>query len=490
MTLRHQSLIPASSATKFRLALLSTALVDALGGPFEFHARFSMPFCAHMLPNANFSLPAGVWTDDTSMALCLARSIATCDGEASEKEVAKDKDKAGGKEEGNGKTGKGGMDAADQLDAYYRWWQDGELSATGDCFDIGNTIQRAMSLYHGALRAAGGSSSRVRSVLSSSLSSSPSKATAEKEKRRAAAHTALQYIRKDLKGAVFGGNGSLMRVLPIGLAYWRRPEAEVGELARESSATTHPNVVCGEACAVWSRCVARVVGSAAAAHVARTEGKEEERMTKLDVLHHFAAFAYMTDPLRKALAADVPLPDSALGDPAVMEAHYAVHHPILRLVLQQQSPSSSTSPPPNSAPDSAVASTDSDSALESHILSLLPPASALPSSGYVVHTLVAALYAFLATRSFEEGALLTAHMGNDADTVGAVFGGLAGVWYACEEGGASTGTSAGKEGTGKEGEEDAFWSPRVREWRDALVRRDIVEEVAEELVAFAEMEGA
>ncbi|KAJ6479477.1 ADP-ribosylation/Crystallin J1 [Mycena vitilis] len=472
MTLRHQSLFPASPATKIRLALLSAALVDALGGPFEFHARFSMPFCARMLPNANFSLPAGVWTDDTSMALCLARSIATCEGEVSEKDA--DKDKAGGKEEGKGKTAKGGMDAADQLDAYYRWWQDGELSATGDCFDIGNTIRRAMSLYHGALRAAGGSSSRVRSVLSSSAS----KATAEKEKRRAAAHTALQYIHKDLKGAVFGGNGSLMRVLPIGLAYWRRLEAEVGELARESSATTHPNVVCGEACAVWSRCVARVVGSAAAAHVARTEGKEEERMTKLDVLHHFAAFPYTTDPLRKALAADVPLPDSALGDPAAMEAHYAVHHPILRLVLQKQSPSSSTSPPPNSAPDSAVASADSDSALESHILSLLPPASALPSSGYVVHTLVAALYAFLATRSFEEGALLTAHMGNDADTVGAVFGGLAGVWYACEE---------GKEGVNEGG--DSFWSPRVREWRDVLVRRDVVEEVAEELVAFAETDG-
>lgn len=51
------------------------------------------------------------------------------------------------------------------------------------------------------------------------------------------------------------------------------------------------------------------------------------------------------------------------------------------------------------------------------------------SSGYVVHTLEAALWAFYHTSSFEEGARKVVNLGNDADTVGAVYGQLAGACY-------------------------------------------------------------
>jgi ADP-ribosylglycohydrolase len=463
--LHLQHLPAAAPSTKIRLAVLGKALCDALGGPAEFHPRFSFDFVSHMQPNDNFGLPAGVWTDDTSMALALARSIATFDA-------------------GTGTGARGGMDAADQLDAYYRWWQEGALSATGRCFDIGNTIQRSLSLYQSALRAAGvadgkgGALQRVGAALSSTA------AKAEKrEKRRAAAAEALSRIAGDMGGAVFGGNGSLMRVLPVGLAYWRAEEGKVGEYARESSGTTHPNVVCKEACAVWAQCIARVVRTAAAAagaakastssvgkSGAKSEQKQEGRgMTKLDVLHHFAAFAYTTVPLRKALAADVPLPESAASDPAAMEAHYTAHHRLLRIIAEIPPASSASAAEGDNVKDNA------DAAAEARTLALLPQATALPSSGYVVDTLAAALYAFLATTTFEAGALLTANMGNDADTVAAVYGGLAGAWYAVED--------SAPQGDKEEG---LFWSPRVREWRKALVRRDIVEEVAEELAAFAE----
>ena len=53
----------------------------------------------------------------------------------------------------------------------------------------------------------------------------------------------------------------------------------------------------------------------------------------------------------------------------------------------------------------------------------------IKSSGYVVHTLEAALWAFFTTSTFKEGALKVVNLGNDADTVGAVYGGLAGAWY-------------------------------------------------------------
>jgi ADP-ribosylglycohydrolase len=192
-------------------------------------------------------------------------------------------------------------------------------------------------------------------------------------------------------------------------------------------------------------------------------------MTTLAVLHHFATYPYTTPALQEALAADVPLPATLARDPAAMEAHYAAHHRLLRLAVAtlRASTAAATAEDPNA---------DADDLVEARTLAVLPQAAALPSSGYVVHTLAAALYAFLATSTFEAGALLTANMGDDADTVAAVYGGLAGAWYAVEE-------VSGKQA---EGDEALFWSPRVREWRDALVKRDVVEAVGDELVAFAE----
>ena len=60
------------------------------------------------------------------------------------------------------------------------------------------------------------------------------------------------------------------------------------------------------------------------------------------------------------------------------------------------------------------------------------PDSEIKSSGYVVHTLEAALWAFFSTSTFQEGALKVVNLGDDADTVGAVYGGLSGAWYGIE----------------------------------------------------------
>jgi ADP-ribosyl-[dinitrogen reductase] hydrolase len=51
------------------------------------------------------------------------------------------------------------------------------------------------------------------------------------------------------------------------------------------------------------------------------------------------------------------------------------------------------------------------------------------SSGYTVHTLEAAAWSFLTTESFEEAVIRAANLGDDADTVGAVCGSLAGAYY-------------------------------------------------------------
>ena len=49
--------------------------------------------------------------------------------------------------------------------------------------------------------------------------------------------------------------------------------------------------------------------------------------------------------------------------------------------------------------------------------------------GFVVKSLEAALWAFYNTDSFEDGCLLAVNLGEDADTVGAIYGQLAGAYY-------------------------------------------------------------
>jgi ADP-ribosyl-[dinitrogen reductase] hydrolase len=51
------------------------------------------------------------------------------------------------------------------------------------------------------------------------------------------------------------------------------------------------------------------------------------------------------------------------------------------------------------------------------------------SSGYTVHTLEAAAWSFLTTESYEEAVARAANLGDDADTVAAVCGALAGAFY-------------------------------------------------------------
>ena len=53
----------------------------------------------------------------------------------------------------------------------------------------------------------------------------------------------------------------------------------------------------------------------------------------------------------------------------------------------------------------------------------------ISSSGYVVNTLEAALWTFYNSKDFNEGVFIAVNFGDDADTVGAVYGQLAGAYY-------------------------------------------------------------
>ena len=100
-------------------ALLGLAAGDAVGTTLEFKSPGSFEPINDMVGGGPFLLPAGAWTDDTSMALCLAESLLDT----------------------------GGMDLADQLRRYVAWHHDGHLSSTGECFDIGNTTRTQLARF-------------------------------------------------------------------------------------------------------------------------------------------------------------------------------------------------------------------------------------------------------------------------------------------------------------------------------------------------------
>jgi ADP-ribosylglycohydrolase len=100
-------------------ALLGLAAGDALGTTLEFTRRDSRPPLTDMVGGGPFRLAPGEWTDDTSMALCLARSL----------------------------LAHRALDPLDLMQRFCRWRDQGEDACTGRCFDIGATVNAALARF-------------------------------------------------------------------------------------------------------------------------------------------------------------------------------------------------------------------------------------------------------------------------------------------------------------------------------------------------------
>lgn len=163
---------------RFRGCLLGLATGDALGTTLEFKPLGSFNPIQDMVGGGPFNLAPGEWTDDTSMALCLAESLIECQG----------------------------FDPKDQMERYLRWYQEGYLSSTGSCFDIGTTIKFALMRFESSGQPYSGSED-------------PSTA----------------------------GNGSIMRLAPIPMFYAQDAEVAI-EKSKDSSRTTHGAITAVDAC--------------------------------------------------------------------------------------------------------------------------------------------------------------------------------------------------------------------------------------------------
>lgn len=99
--------------------MLGLACGDAVGATAEFLERGSFETITDMIGGGPYHLAAGQWTDDTSMAMCLAESLVACES----------------------------FDPADQMRRYLSWYRRGYWSAKPHCFDIGQTTEYALRKF-------------------------------------------------------------------------------------------------------------------------------------------------------------------------------------------------------------------------------------------------------------------------------------------------------------------------------------------------------
>lgn len=268
--------------------LVGLATGDAVGTTLEFKTPGSFEPITDMVGGGPFDLKPGEWTDDTSMALCLAESILKS----------------------------GGFDPKDQMERYLRWRDEGYLSVTGECFDIGMATDAALTHFFELGEPYAGST----------------------DPRRA-------------------GNGSLMRLAPVPMR-WRRDLAETIEFAALSSRTTHAAAEAIDACRFYAVLIASALN-----------GMPKDKLLDPDAAH-------------MALFEEAPLAPAVAN--IAKGSYYHRKPPQIR------------------------------------------------GSGYVVHTLEAALWALATTNDFRTGLLQVVNLGEDADTTGAVYGQLAGAIYGVE----------------------------------------------------------
>ncbi|PHS33638.1 MAG: hypothetical protein COA82_08265 [Alkaliphilus sp.] len=104
---------------KILAAVIGLCIGDALGVPAEFKSReeLSKNPIIDMVGYGTYSQPAGTWSDDTSMTLCLLKSLQT------------------------------GLDYTDIMSNFHKWYRDGEFTPYGEVFDIGIATAKAIERF-------------------------------------------------------------------------------------------------------------------------------------------------------------------------------------------------------------------------------------------------------------------------------------------------------------------------------------------------------
>lgn len=197
------------------------------------------------------------------------------------------------------------LDEADLMRRFVAWWRRGDYSCTGRCFDIGITTRQALARF-------------------------------ERTGDPVAGSTDPQTA----------GNGSLMRLAPVAIRFWR-DRARLADAAARQGRTTHAAPEAVDACTAFAELIADAIAGS---------------------------------PRHETLAARSSTFSPKVAD--VLGGSWRGKH-----------------------------------------------RDAIRSSGYVIHSLEAALWCVGRTSCFADAVLLAANLGDDADTVAAITGQLAGATY-------------------------------------------------------------
>lgn len=175
---QRSQLLNNTDADHIRGALIGLAVGDAVGTTLEFKHFGTFEPIDDMVGGGAFHLKPGEFTDDTSMAMCLAESIIK----------------------------KQTFDPVNQLELYTSWARNSHFSSNGETFDIGGQTNNALTEF---------------------------------------AATGRPFC-----GPVndrSAGNGSIMRLAPVAMAWCNQP-ATAMVYGGESSRTTHQDTQCVDAC--------------------------------------------------------------------------------------------------------------------------------------------------------------------------------------------------------------------------------------------------
>lgn len=196
---------------KIRGSLFGLAIGDALGASVEFrsHDYLLTHPVTDMQSGGTWKLKAGQWTDDTSMALCLASSLIT----------------------------KQRFDPYDQLVRYKWWYKLGFLSSVGHCFDIGSATRRALDTF----------------ISRQKIIKTQGRCQTDEQVDQLSFDDVQKVSKFDVHCSRpnIAGNGALMRLAPVPLFYFLSPQSAI-DYAGQSAALTHGDVKAIDACRYYA----------------------------------------------------------------------------------------------------------------------------------------------------------------------------------------------------------------------------------------------
>ncbi|CAF1274336.1 unnamed protein product [Rotaria sordida] len=196
-------------------SMFGLLLGDALGAHVEFrpHGYLLANPVSDLQSGGTWGLEKGQFTDDGSMALCLANSlVARC-----------------------------GFEPYDQLVRYKWWFRHGYMSSTGNCFDIGAATKRAIRKFE---------SQQTEFARNNNIPLEEIDFLSDEK--------LLKIFPINCGSNEAAGNGALMRLAPVPLFFYRNPQLAV-DFSGISGRITHGDKRAYDACRYYGALIITVL---------------------------------------------------------------------------------------------------------------------------------------------------------------------------------------------------------------------------------------